>query len=201
VSLPACLDQLRAGRVVAFATDTFFALSCDPHSDSALRELRTLKGLDANRPLPLLIPAGYDVARIGCVLPRVATTLIDHYWPGKLTLIVPCHGKLAARVGRRPDGAVGLRVPEGAWLLDLLAAFDGPLVGTSANPTGAPPAASLADVQSYFSTDRVVGYPGESPGGAPSTVLSLADDPPKIVREGAIPGTELLRRLATGVGA
>lgn len=197
----ACLGALRAGRVVAFATDTLYALSCDPFSAPALHRLRSLKGIAPGRPLPLLIPRGFDVARIDCVLPPRASALVHRYWPGKLTLIVPCHGSLATSVGRLPDGAVGLRVPAGAWLQDLLSAFDGPLVGTSANPTGAPAATNEAQVRAYFPERDVDCFDGACPGGAPSTVLSLADEPVVIEREGAIAGSELLRLLEPGGGA
>ena len=192
MSIQACLDALKAGRVVAFPTDTFFALSCDPFSDPALSLLRQEKEIGSLRPLPLLIPPDFDCARIGCVLSQKAQLLARRFWPGKLTLVVPCEGPLGARVGREPDFAVGLRVPEGEWLTDLLRAFDGPLVGTSANRTGQPPAASLEEVRRYFALDKVVAFAGLAPGGAPSTVISVTGDEPTIEREGAIP-VELLR--------
>jgi L-threonylcarbamoyladenylate synthase len=187
VSIQACLDALKAGHVVAFPTDTFFALSCDPLSDPALTLLRQLKAIGPARPLPLLIPPGFDCTRIGCVLNPRAQLLAREFWPGKLTLVVPCEGPLGSRVGRKTDCAVGLRVPEGEWLSDLLRAFDGPLVGTSANRTGQSPAATVEEVRRYFTPDQVTAFAGVAPGGAPSTVISVTGPEPEVEREGAIP--------------
>lgn len=201
MSSRACLDALRAGRVVAFPTDTFFALSCDPLSDAALARLRELKEIAPGRPLPLLIPPDFDCARIGCVLSEPVRRLTQRFWPGKLTLVVPCDGALGPRVGRRPDFAIGLRVPEGAWLHDLLMAFDGPVVGTSANRTGDPPATTVAEVRRYFSMDQVDSFPGTAPGGAPSTVVSVAGEELVVEREGAVSAAELMQAWSPGTGS
>lgn len=198
MSIQACLNALRTDRVVAFPTDTYFALSCDPFSGPALSLLREFKEIGPDRPLPLLIPPGFDCARIGCVLSESASRLASQFWPGKLTLVVPCEGPLARTVGCPPDFGVGLRVPEGNWLSDLLRAFDGPLVGTSANRTGLPPATSAEEVRRYFTLDQVVAFAGTSPGGPPSTVISLTADGPVVLREGAIPTAALMHTWKLG---
>jgi L-threonylcarbamoyladenylate synthase len=176
---------------VAFPTDTFFALSCDPFDAQALSLLRRLKGIGHDRPLPLLIPAIFDVSTLGCEFNGLASELAERFWPGKLTLIVPCKGALAEAVGRPNDGAIGLRIPAGAWLQHLLSSWSGPLVGTSANPTGRPPAVSPAQIHDYFG--RQLGWASDqsAPGGEPSTVVDVTSGEIHIEREGAVPVSDL----------
>lgn len=188
----ACVAALRGGHVVAFPTDTFFALSCDPFNAQALAALRRLKGIEADRPLPLLIPAIIDVSKLGCEFNGLASELAERFWPGKLTLIVPCKGELSRAVGRSEDGAIGLRIPGGAWLQHLLSSWSGPLVGTSANPTGRPPALTPSEIHEYFG--RQLGWVSDqsAPGGEPSTVVDVTSGEIRIEREGAVPVSELI---------
>lgn len=196
MDLDSCLAALKSPGVVAFPTDTFFALSCDPLQPDALAQLRTLKDLAPDRPLPLLIPQGFDVTTVGASMPAAGVQLADMFWPGKLTLIVPCGGPLSEAVGRGSDGAVGFRVPGGQWLLQLLDRMQSPLVGTSANPTGQPPAQRASEVRAYFGEQ--VSWVGDedAEGGAPSTVVDVTCVRPEIVRSGAIDTETILERLA-----
>jgi tRNA threonylcarbamoyl adenosine modification protein (Sua5/YciO/YrdC/YwlC family) len=175
---------------VAFPTDTFFALSCDPFDTHALARLRRLKRIK-ERPLPLLLPTGFDCRDLGCHLSRFAEELVSHFWPGKLTLIVPCRGVVAARVGRLSDGALGVRVPDWPWTQDLLRSWNGPLVGTSANITGRKPAVTPADVQAQFGDDLEWIARETAPGGEPSTVIDVSGERLRVQRVGAVSESEL----------
>jgi len=198
VDLDSCLAAIKSPGVVAFPTDTFFALSCDPLEPAALAALRALKGLDSDRPLPLLVPRDYDLSAHGAVISDAAAQLTDTFWPGKLTVIVPCSGELSRAAGRSSDGAVGFRVPDGAWLLELLERFRAPLVGTSANPTGEPPASQASQVREYFGDQIAWIGEDDAEGGKPSTVVDLTGDRPEIIRAGAIDPDEILRCLTSG---
>jgi L-threonylcarbamoyladenylate synthase len=171
---------------VAIPTDTFFALACDPFSDSAVAQVRKLKQRDPGRPLPLLIPLHLNWERIHCHQSPLARELARAFWPGKLTLVVPCRGELAGRVGRPGDGAVGLRAPGGDALQALLAGWDGPLLGTSANISGRPPARTAAEIERYFPSGLSWVAPESAPGGRPSTVVDICSGRLMIEREGSV---------------
>ena len=188
---PDCLQALAAGQVVAFPTDTFFALACDPFCSPAVERVRRLKQRDPGQPLPLLIPLSLDWERIHCDQSPLARELAGAFWPGKLTLVVPCRGELAARVGRQGDGAVGLRAPGGERLQELLRAWDGPLVGTSANISGRPPATTAAEVDTYFPSGPAWIAPESAPGGKPSTVVDVCGERMLIAREGSVTSEQL----------
>ena len=198
MDLDSCLAALKSPGVVAFPTDTFYALSCDPSEPVALSKLRQLKGLDSDRPLPLLIPRDYDLAVCGCTVSDNAAQLMQSFWPGKLTVILPCTGALAAAVGRSADGAIGVRAPDTKWLLRLLERMETPLVGTSANPTGQPPARTSAEVRSYFGAEVAVLDEADAEGGQPSTVVDCTGGAFEIVREGAISSADILQHQESG---
>lgn len=192
-----CIRALENGRVVAFATDTFYALACDPYNVQAVIQLRAIKKRADAKPLPLLIARDFDWHRLGCEHTDLTKTLARCFWPGKLTMIVPCQSELAAQVGQPGDGAVGLRVPGNTWLLGLLSRWDGPVVGTSANLAGKPPARSVDEVRGYFGEDLFCVDGGRAPGGEPSTVVHMVEGGLKVDREGAV-RLELLNEWIVG---
>jgi len=186
----ACLRALNTGHLVAFPTDTFYALSCDPFNADAVGRLRAMKGSPAGRPLSLLLPPSFDVATIGCHLSAQAQVLIERFWPGPLTLVVPCDGSLSRLVGGAPDGAVGIREPAEPTPTTMLSEWGRPVVGTSANPVGLPPARIADEVRDYFGDD-VCTIAGHAPGVAASTVVRVVEDRIELLREGMIPRSEL----------
>jgi L-threonylcarbamoyladenylate synthase len=183
----ACVRALRRGGVVAFPTDTCYGLLADPFSEAAMARLVQLKQVSGPRPWPLLLPQHFDCSRLGCTLSDSGQRLAREFWPGQVTLVVACSGPLAKLVGRAGDGAVGLRVPGGPkQLLRLLETWDGPLVGTSANPSGLPPAAQSQQVEAYFPGELDLVVAGRSPGGPPSTVVDTVNGV-AVMRSGAVP--------------
>lgn len=171
---------------MAFATDTYYALACDPYNVQAVIQLRAIKKRADAKPLPLLIARDFDWQRIGCEHTDLTRILARRFWPGKLTMIVPCKSELAAQAGQQGDCALGLRVPGNRWLLGLLSEWDGPLVGTSANLAGMPPARSYYEVRGYFGEDLFCVDGGLAPGGEPSTVVHIVEGGLKVDREGAV---------------
>ena len=143
----ACLTSLRRGQLVALPTDTYYALACDPLNPGAMSKLNELKQPPAGRPWPLLVSAEQDLSKLGCVITDIGARLIEVFWPGQVTLVLPCSGPLSDVAGRTEDGAVGFRVPAGPMdLIKILHDWGAPITGTSANVTGSPPATTQADV-------------------------------------------------------
>ena len=123
--------ELRSGAVVAFPTETFYALGADPRSPAAVAEVFRLKGRPGDRRLPWIAASRAQVEAV-CVLPELAAALADRCWPGPVTLVLPLRGD-------RKD-TVAVRVSSHPLARALAAALGHPVISTSANPTGAPPA-------------------------------------------------------------
>jgi len=177
---------------VAFPTDTCYGLLADPFSKAAMAKLLHLKQVSGPRPWPLLLPMHFDLSRLGCALSDSGRRLAAEFWPGQVTLVVACSGPLAKLVGRIDDGAIGLRVPGGPKLLRrLLEVWDGPLVGTSANPSGLAAPDTSEQVEGYFPGELDLVVAGSSPGGPPSTVVDTVQGV-VVVRSGAVSDERIL---------
>ena len=186
-----CLRQaaevLLAGGVVVIPTDTVYGLAAHPAHPEAVRRLYTIKGREERKPIALLAADAESVARYGAQLPPGAKRLATDFWPGALTLVLAC-----------ADGsAEGFRVPAHDWTRKLLAACGGVLRVTSANLSGAMPAASaVAALQGVGLEADLVIDDGPSPGGVVSTVVRMDSGTPKILRMGAIAKSEIRAMLA-----
>ncbi len=158
-------------------TDTVYGIAAHPACPDAVKRIRAIKGRAAGKPVALLASGVNAVTAFGATLPPAARKLADAYWPGALTLVLPCGNVYE-----------GFRVPDHPFTLALLEACGGTLRVTSANLSGRMPAlsaaAALKDVG--LESDMVIDG-GVSPGGVPSTVVRVdREGHIQILREGAI---------------
>ncbi len=150
--IEACLERLRRGELLAGPTDTTYGLFCDPFRPEGLDRIAALKGRHKDRPIPLLVADRLQAARLAETIPPLAARLMEAFWPGGLTIVVPASSDLPKPV-TGGTGTVGLRQPDSPYLLRLMEALGGPLTGTSANRTGMTPSASAAEVLSSLGND------------------------------------------------
>lgn len=177
---------LRAGALVVYPTETFYGLGALATLPAALERLATAKLRPEGKPLPLVAADAEAAFRLWARVPDEAARLAERFWPGPLTLVAPAAPGLPGALVQ--DGGVGVRVPGSALARSLARMAGGPVVSTSANPSGGPPPASpeALDAGLLSRVDLVLDG-GPTPGGAPSTVVRLGDGPPALVREGAVP--------------
>jgi L-threonylcarbamoyladenylate synthase len=176
---------LAAGGVAAFPTETFYGLGAAALDTSAVRRIFALKGRPANNPL-LVIVDGVAMAETIAEIPDRARPLIARHWPGALTLVFRARAIVPVEIGAG-TGTVGVRWSPHPVARGLAAALGAPVTAPSANPSGAPPAASAAEVLRDFGAaiDLVIDA-GPTRGGAPSTVVDVTIDPPRVIRAGAV---------------
>jgi L-threonylcarbamoyladenylate synthase len=171
---------LRDGGLVAFPTDTVYGVGCAASRPEAVDAIFALKRRPPERLIPMLV-RGLDDIGEDWVADRRARALAERFWPGPLSLVLP--SRLAA------GGSQAFRVPDHPVALSLIRAA-GPLFATSANLSGEPDTLNADDVLIAFATQAdelaAVVDGGHVPGGLASTVLDLASEPPKILREGPI---------------
>lgn len=185
---------VRRGGVIAVPTESFYALGADPLNEQAVMRVCDLKGRPAGQPILVLLASRDDVARFARDVPEAAMTLMERFWPGPLTIVVPA-ATIVPQVLTAGTGTIGLRVPAHRWLATILP-VTGPLTGTSANRSGASPACTAQDVEATFgSACQLVLDGGRTSGGAPSTVVDVTSGI-RVIREGAISR----RQLAEVVG-
>ena len=175
---------LRSGGVVIIPTDTVYGIAAHPDCPAAVDRIRVVKGRPAEKPIALLAADLAAVLSFGANLPPVAQRLATAYWPGALTLVLPCRTTYE-----------GFRVPDHSATRSLLAACGGTLRVTSANLSGEMPACSAVEALKAvgLEADLVIDG-GRSPGGVASTVVKVdADGSFSVLREGALATAEIRR--------
>ena len=184
--IEACLERLRRGELLAGPTDTTYGLFCDPFRPEVLDRVAALKGRHKGRPIPLLVADRLQAARLAETIPPLAARLMEAFWPGGLTIVVPASTVLPKPV-TGGTGTVGLRQPESPYLLRLMEALGGPLTGTSANRPGMTPSASAAEVLSSLGNDvDAIVDGGVADKREGSTVVGVSDEGLFVLREGVV---------------
>jgi L-threonylcarbamoyladenylate synthase len=207
-ALDAALWRVGEQGLVAYPTETVWGLGADARSDAALSRLRAWKGRSDDAPVAILVDEPARLEGLGFALGTGARRLAGAFWPGPLTLVLPCRGRFARGVAR-VDGAVGVRCsphPVAAALARRCArAGVGPLTATSLNRSGAPAARTRDDARALCGGDGpeapLLLAIGEAGGGAPSTVLDLTGERPAVLRWGAVPEPALAPVLKESFGA
>lgn len=183
------------GGLVAGPTGTFYALMALVDNHIGLERIVALKGEQERESKTLLILLDQE-ARVHCYareVPEEAEGLMARFWPGPLTLLFLAHGGLhPGLVG--PARTVGLRVEELTAVRLLVRMVDRGLTGTSANPSGAPPASTADQVEEYFGDqiDLIIDG-GPTAGGMPSTIIDVSLGVPRVLRDGGLPLNELIQ--------
>lgn len=181
---------LRSGRLVAFPTETVYGLGANGLDGRAVARIFSAKGRPADNPLILHFSAPREVEGVALLSPR-ARRLMDLFWPGPLTLVLP------AKEGIPPEVTAGLstvaiRMPAHPVALALLSLTGFPVAAPSANSSGRPSPTDAASVASDLG-DRVdLILDGGSPSvGVESTVLDLTGSEMVLLRPGGCPVEEI----------
>jgi tRNA threonylcarbamoyl adenosine modification protein (Sua5/YciO/YrdC/YwlC family) len=192
VALENAVAWIEGGGVLAYPTETVWGLGADARSGAAVARLRAFKGRGGAAPISILVTGLDALAPLGFRIGAVAQRLARDFWPGPLTLVLPCQGRFAADVARA-DGAVGVRCSPHPVASELAArcarAGAGPLTATSCNATGDPAARTRDEARRVCSGDpgvAVLADGTDASGGAPSTVVDVTGPRPRVLRWGAL---------------
>lgn len=169
-------EAIENGRLVAFPTDTFFALGADAMNPAAVESVFQAKGRNPGTPVPLLIKDATMAEKLARNFSGPLRDLADHFWPGALTIVLPA-SDLVPDVVSAGTGTVGLRVPDHDLARELIALANTPLTGTSCNITGQPPTRDASVVKQQMGAEIAICI--DAPCGnntAPSTVVGLFGD-------------------------
>jgi tRNA threonylcarbamoyl adenosine modification protein (Sua5/YciO/YrdC/YwlC family) len=196
--LAAATTAIRAGELVVLPTDTVYGVAADAFDPAAVRRLLEAKGRGRDMPPPVLVGSAATLDALGSAVPSWARTLVEHYWPGPLTVVVREQSSLQWDLGDA-RGTVAVRMPHDPVALELLGRT-GPLAVSSANTTGKP-AATDADQAAAMLGDSVavVLDGGPTVDDRPSTIVDCTGLQPRVLRVGAVPVEELRTLLADEV--
>jgi L-threonylcarbamoyladenylate synthase len=163
------------GELVVIPTDTVYGIAADAFSPAAVQRLLDAKGRGRQSPPPVLIPSVAALDALAESVPEEVRSLVDAFWPGGLTVILPARSSLSWDLGDA-RGTVALRMPSNKVALTLLGET-GPLAVSSANLTGKPAAhtsaqamADLGESVAVYLNDGEVGTE-HADGAEPSSTI------------------------------
>jgi L-threonylcarbamoyladenylate synthase len=184
---PTQLDRaaqlLRDHRLVAFPTDTVYGLGTLAFDGPTVLKLYAAKQRPPQKAIPILMADIADLDQVARDVPPLAYRLIEEFWPGALTIVVPKQPHIPIEVSA--TATVAVRIPDLDLTRDLMR-LTGPLAVTSANRSAGPNPCAAREVLSQL-VGRIAAIVdgGQTPGGVPSTVVDCTQATPAILREGA----------------
>ena len=185
-------EDLKKGSLVAVPTETVYGLAANAEDGGAVKRIFDEKARPYDKALSVLVSDMAMVERYCVDIPKAAYALAEKYWPGPLTMVLKDGGRVPGVVISNGT-TLGVRCPDHPVTLAVIKALGCPLAAPSANPAGAPSPKTAGEVLDYFDgiIDGIIDG-GACTVGIESTIVDLTKEEPVILREGGIPGTELL---------
>jgi L-threonylcarbamoyladenylate synthase len=186
-------EHLAAGGVIGMPTDTVYGIAASLGRVDAIARIFEIKQRPRDRALPVLVSSTRAMLQFATIPDNGVRDLLDEFWPGPLTVVVPGSSGLPEGV-RAADGTVAVRIPNHPLAIEIIEKSGGAIACTSANMSGEPPALTAEETASTLKgkLDLVIDG-GYAPGGVASTVVATHGDELKILREGGLPSDVLLR--------
>jgi L-threonylcarbamoyladenylate synthase len=190
-------SRLREGALIAFPTETVYGLGADAQNDKAVQSIFRAKGRPGDNPLIVHIGEHSQLSDIAAHVPSVAEKLMDRFWPGPLTLVLPSAGTVSDNVTAGLP-TVAVRLPEHPVARALLQVARCPVAAPSANRSGRPSPTEARHVLDDLD-GRIDGVIDSGPTGygLESTVLDVTGDEPALLRPGGITVEQLERVLGS----
>lgn len=185
-SLKQAVALVQRGELVAFPTDTVYGVGVVVWDQAAVGRLYWAKRRPANKAIPVLLAETGQLSLVAASTPEDVWRLAERFWPGPLTLVVPCSQRVP-NVVTAGGQTVAVRVPDHPIAQDLIRRVGEPLAATSANLSGQPSPLTAQEVVAQLGGRiALVLDGGACPGGVPSTVVDLTGEQPRLLRAGPI---------------
>lgn len=186
---------IKKDEVVAFPTETVYGLGANAYSTEAVEKIFQAKGRPTDNPLIIHIADVGTLKEVASEIPESAEKLINAFWPGPLTLVLPKKGPLSPLVTAGLE-TVGIRMPKHPVALKLIRLSGVPLAAPSANRSGKPSPTTGAHVQLDLE-GKIAGIVDAGPTGVgvESTVVDCTTNPVTILRPGGITAEQLIEIL------
>ncbi len=174
----------REDGVGVIPTDTIYGVSARALSPKAIARIYDLRKRDLKKPMIVLVSSLEDMELFGVKLRPVVRSFLKQYWPGKISIVLNCPSRKLFYL-HRGTNSLAFRMPDRKDLRKFIRAV-GPLVSTSANFEGMPPAANISQARRYFG-DKVDFYVDAGPlVSLPSTLIGIRRGKITVLREGAV---------------
>lgn len=182
---------IKQGEVIAFPTETVYGLGGNAMMDDAIEKIFTAKGRPSDNPLIVHVASKEQVRALVMEIPALAEKLMDAFWPGPLTIVLPSNNSVSQRVTANLP-TVAVRIPDHPVALVLLEEANVPVAAPSANVSGKPSPTTAQHVK-HDLNGKIKGIVdgGKTGVGVESTVIDCTEAIPVILRPGGITKEQL----------
>jgi len=188
--IAAAVEAIKSGELVVLPTDTVYGVGADAFTAHAVNALQNARGADRRVPPPVLVGSRHTLDGLVYSLPKAARELADAFWPGALTIMVEHSPSLQWDLGET-GGVVAVRMPLHPVALEVLREV-GPMAVTTANKIGQPAPATAEEARDQLEyAVRIYLEAGAALDPAPSTIVDVTGDVPRVLRNGAVPYAKL----------
>lgn len=191
MSLQNAIEILKKGGIIAFPTDTVYGIGCDIFNIEAVEKIFELKKRERTKPLAAHVGSLEQIQLVAETSVPYFDILFEKFLPGPLAIILPKKPIVDNKVTCGLD-TISIRFPDCFEAIELALGLGRPIAATSANLSGQASAIHHSDVERFFPTeiDFIVAA-GVTKYKKESTIVDLTQNPPKILRRGALPAEEL----------
>ena len=178
------VECLKLGGVVAFPTDTVYGLGVIYDELEALERLKQSKGRPDSKPIPMMIGSVEQLNEVAYTNEKI-DHLTKTFMPGGFTIILN-KKECVSNVITNGFKTIALRMPDDAFILEVIKRTCKPLLVTSANLSGQPTGVYFDDVKKAFDGRIDMIVKGECKGSVSSTIVDASEDELKIIRRGPV---------------
>lgn len=181
------IEILKNGGIVIYPTDTAFGVGCRIDDEKAIERLFRIRKRPKTQAMPVLVDTVKMAQDYLKPIPKeVIDKLIEPYWPGALTIVLPCRVDKVPSLIRVGGTTLGVRIPNHPVARAIIRSVGVPILGPSANFHGESTPFKYADLD-----QKLIGFidyvvPGECYVCEPSTVIDCSEKPWRVIRKGAV---------------
>ncbi len=179
------VESLKKGGIIAYPTDTFYGIGCDIFSKRAIEKIYRLKQRNKNKPFSFICSDLKNISHYAKVS-NYAYRTMKRFLPGPYTFILE-GSKLVPKIMLTKRKTAGIRIPDNNICMDLINGLGNPIISTSATNSLGEIFHDPLDIYDYFSQRLDIVVDGGTVPGKPSSVISLIDDLPNVIRAGLGP--------------
>lgn len=183
---------LKDGQVIGYPTETIYGLGGDVFNHKSIKRIYDLKSRDYGLPIAVLVSDLDMLKDVVVSVPDYVIPIMKKFWPGPLTICFTASANIPKDLVSN-TGKIGVRISSHPVATGIVKVFGRPITTTSANLTDFPPSLCVKHIVKYFG-EKVpcIVDSGECEPSRGSTVIDLADDSMRVIRDGAIPANEVI---------
>ncbi len=175
-------DALKSGGIIAYPTDTFYGIGCDIMNKKAIKKVYQLKNRDFKKPFSFLCSNLKNISRYA-IVSNYAYKTMKRLLPGPYTFIL-AGTKLVPKIMLTKRKTAGIRVPDNKICLSIVESLGNPIISTSAAVPDGDTFHDPSLMHDFFGKKIDIVIDGGPVTGRPSSIISMINDEPEIIREG-----------------